>query len=51
MSDQTLTCPECGNTSPPQPLDGPGVVITCQYRHLHTPKRPIVLNAPKEETK
>lgn len=42
MSDHQLTCPQCGNTSPPQPLAGKdGVQITCRKVHLHTPKQPV----------
>ena len=36
---EVLVCPECGNESPLQPLDG--VVVACMRSHLHKVKRPI----------
>ena len=38
---EALVCPECGNESPPQPLDG--ARITCQRTHLHRGKLPVVM--------
>jgi hypothetical protein len=48
MSGQTLTCPECGNTSNPQPLAGPDVRITCRLEHLHKTKRPVEMEEATE---
>jgi hypothetical protein len=48
MSDQTLTCPECKNTSPAQPIDVP---IWCIRDDKHKGRFYVQMEATKEETK